>query len=244
MPNMILMLGFVPVMVLFAFSVQWASLSGIHSSAERLPVCRDSYLGYSFLLFSFAWVLFFLYGVNIRFAFLLPVGATFAIAGDYYNLQFEGARHSMRGESVFGGIIFFTMVQLCYALAFLARVSVETLTRSGFLVPLLVAFLLLPLALFFSRVWNKERPRRIMFAFFAYDLVLGLMVAVAVSSAIAYGGPWYLVAAGAVSYVVSDSLIGVTTINGRHPISEFQTPWLAYLIGQGLIQYGYALLLL
>jgi len=37
MPSMIAMLAFVPVMVIFAFSVQWGSVASIHSSAERLP---------------------------------------------------------------------------------------------------------------------------------------------------------------------------------------------------------------
>jgi len=78
---------------------------------------------------------------------------------------------------------------------------------------------------------------------FAYGLLLGTMSAIAISSAIVYGGFWWFVATGAFFYLVSDAVLGMTTIHGWHPIAEFQIPWFTYLIGQGLILYGYALIL-
>ena len=244
MSSMIAMLAFVPVMVVFAFSVQWESVSSIHSSAERLPECRMAYVGYSFLMTVFAWLLYFMYATRIPLGFLLPLGASFALAGDFYYLQFEIARHTMRSESLLGGIIFFILTQIAYAAAFLARVPLGTLIRSGAFVPAFAFFVAVFAALFAFRVWNAARPRRLMVASAVYSLALAFMVSVAVSAAIAVGGPWRLIGLGAVSFAVSDYLQGETTVHGRHPAYEFQVPWLAYLIAQALILYGFALSLL
>ena len=241
MPSMIAMLAFVPVMVILAFSVQWGSVASIHSSAERLPECRMAYIGYSFLMTVFAWLLYFMYATRIPLGFLLPLGASFALAGDFYYLQFELARHTMRSESLLGGILFFILTQIAYAAAFLARVPFGTLVRSGAFIPALAFFVAVFAALFVLRVWNAERPRRLMVASAAYSLALAFMVSVAVSAAIAVGGPWRLIALGAVSFAVSDYLQGETTVHGRHPAYEFQVPWLTYLIAQALILYGFAL---
>lgn len=244
MNSMIVTLAFVPVLVVFAFSVHWGSVASLHSSAERLPVCRITYLGFSFLMNSFAWLLFVMYGTRAPLAFLLPLGATFACAGDFYNLQFETARHSIRCESVFGGILFFILTQASYAAAFLSRVSLRDLAGHGFFVPVFVSIGAVCAAFFMLRVWSPSRPRKIMVAAAVYALSLSFMTSVAVSAALASRGPWILVALGAASFVVSDGMMGETTIHGRHPASEFQVPWLAYLIAQALIPYGYALTLL
>ncbi len=244
MNSMIVTLAFVPVLVVFAFSVHWGSVASLHSSAERLPACRMAYFGFSFLMNSFAWLLFVMYGTREPLAFLLPLGATFACAGDFYNLQFETARHSLRCESVFGGILFFILTQVSYSAAFLARVPLQDLVARGFIVPVVVIIGALCVAFFILRVWSPSRPRKIMVAAAAYALSLGFMTSVAVSAAFASRGPWILVALGAASFVISDGMMGETTIHGRHPASEFQVPWLAYLIAQALIPYGYALALL
>jgi hypothetical protein len=241
---MIVTLAFVPVLVVFAFSVHWGSVASLHSSAERLPACRITYFGFSFLMNSFAWLLFVMYGTRAPLAFLLPLGATFACAGDFYNLQFETARHSLRCESVFGGILFFILTQVSYAAAFLARVPLQDLVRRGFFVPVLISIVALCAAFYILRVWSPSRPRKVMLAAGAYALTLAFMTSVAVSAAIAARGSWLFVALGAASFVVSDGMMGETTIHGRHPASEFQVPWLAYLIAQALIPYGYALTLL
>lgn len=244
MPDMITMLAFVPVMVVFAFSVHWGSVAALHSSAERLPACRFAYLGYSFLMLSFSWLLWIIYGSRAGLAFLMPLGAAFAFGGDFYNLQFEVARHTAREESVFGGILFFTLTQGAYSAALLARKPLAGLVGSVLFIPVASATVVALVAFFALRVWNPARPRRIMIAAFAYGLVLAFMASVAITAAIVTRERgWILIALGAASFVFSDLAMGGTTIRGRHPVSEFQVPWFAYLIAQGSIQYGYALIL-
>jgi hypothetical protein len=51
----------------------------------------------------------------------------------------------------------------------------------------------------------------------------------------AAGGAWIIVAVGAGMFLLSDAIMGQTTIRGRHPRTEFQVPWLTYLAAQGLI---------
>lgn len=79
---------------------------------------------------------------------------------------------------------------------------------------------------------------------FLYGFALGAMTAVALSAALARGGPWIAVAAGALFFLISDAVMGETTLHGRHPKHEYQIPWGTYLAAQGLILAGTAVVLL
>ncbi len=234
------MFAFVPAMIVFAFAVHWGSLAGMRSSAERLPVCRLPYLGYSFLIVVFSWVLYALAGSGSSLAIFMPIGASLAFAGDFYNLQFEAARHSVKGESTTEGMIAFSFVQLSYTAAYLARVRLAALVESGYLPVSFALVAAILIGFFVLKIWNPARPEGLMVATMAYGLALAVATAIAVSTAILLGGWWILIALGSALFVASDFAMGVTTVHGRHPAWEFQGPWLAYLIAQGLIQYGYA----
>ncbi len=141
-------------------------------------------------------------------------------------------------QPLFFGILSFAVAQVCYIGAFLTLVPVRTLVDDGAFVPILAALVIVPAVLFRFGVYDRQRPKTVMLGAFFYGFILGAMAAVALAAAIADGGAWIVVAIGAGFFLLSDAVMGQTTIRGKHPRTEFQIPWLTYLIAQGLIIAG------
>ena len=232
-----LVLAVPPMGIVLGFALHWLTVAKHSTAAERLPFCRGAYLAFSLQLLLYAWAAFGLFGQGEPAALLVALGMTFSFAGDYFNLQFPFAKARIR-EPVILGILSFSIAQLLYIAGFLSRISPRELTQKGFLVPLLVFFLAAPAIVFRLRVFSKERPKAMMRSGFLYGFTLGAMVAVAVSTAIGRGGWWCYVGVGSIFFLVSDAVMGATTLHGRHPPFEYQIPWGTYLVAQGLILFG------
>ncbi|MBN1533415.1 MAG: hypothetical protein JXA20_12175 [Spirochaetes bacterium] len=237
-----ILLAAVPALVIAAFTVHWITIMRIRSSEERLPRCRGAYLGLSIQLVLYGWLVYLLYGRAHPALALVPLGMTFSSAGDLCNLQFDPIRR-MTGEPLFYGILCFMAAQICYIAGFLSMIPVAQLASRGYLYPLLALLIFVPAVLFRFRVYNPERPKSIMAGALIYGAILGSMAAVALSAAWVFGGPWRIIAAGALFFLLSDAIMGETTIHGRHPVTEYQVPWITYLAAQGLILYGFAMAL-
>ncbi len=234
-------LALVPLTVVVSFLIHWLTLLKIKDPQERLPYCRGAYLALSFQLLLFAWIVFTVLDVPGPVAWLVPLGMTLSFAGDFFNLHFDWVARRTK-EPVFWGIVSFALAQFCYIAAFLSLVSLSTLTVEGYFIPVLIALFVVPAALFRLRVYNPARPMSLMAGAFIYGFILGGMAAVAISAALALGGPWYYVALGALFFLLSDAVMGETTIYGRHPSFEFQVPWFTYLVAQGFIIVGSVML--
>lgn len=239
MEQNILLLALAPALVLFSFLAHWLTLAKIDTAEKRLPYCRGAYLAFSIQLSLYGWIVFSAFGPAGIASVLLPLGMSFSSLGDLFNLQF-GPISRRVGQPVFYGIMSFMAAQLCYIGAFAAMVPLSELASDGHLYPLLAALIVVPAILFKFRVYNPSRPKSIMAGAFVYGFILGAMAAIALSAAYVKGGYWYVVAAGALFFLLSDARMGETTIYGRHPRSEFQIPWITYLAAQGLILFGAA----
>ncbi|MDP3180100.1 MAG: lysoplasmalogenase family protein [Spirochaetaceae bacterium] len=224
-----------PAAVIVAFCLHWLTLKPAQNSAERLVLSRGAYLGMSAQLVAYAFIAF--AGGYRPAAILGTLGMAASFAGDVLNLQFPLAKDKL-GEPLAWGILAFIVAQLCYIAAFLSLVPLVELVARGAFVPILAVALVLPALAFRLRVYSPDRPRNLMILAFVYGFPLGTMVAVALSAAIALGGAWVSIAAGAVLFLVSDASMGETTIAGRHPIWEYQISWMTYLCAQGLILFG------
>ncbi len=233
----ILQLGLLPLAIAASFLVHWLSVSRLRTAEARLPYCRGAYLAFSLQLLIFAGYLWSQAQASHAGPGLIALGMAFSFAGDYFNLRFPAAAARL-GEPVFYGILSFAIAQICYLGAFLSFAPLERLLTAGWLIPLALALTIAPALIFRLRVYNPARPKRIMYAAFLYGLLLGVVVAVALSAALAEGGYWLLVAGGMLFFLLSDAVMGETTIHGRHPPFEFQIPWFTYLIAQGLILTG------
>lgn len=227
----------VPLTVVLSFLVHWLTLVKIGDPRERLPFCRGAYLAMSFQMLLYSWIVFGVVDAPRPAACFIPLGMTLSFAGDFFNLQFDSiARRSK--EPVFWGIVSFGLALFCYIGAFLSLAEPSILVSEGYFIPVLAALILLPAIIFRLRVYNPSRSSSITAGAFIYGLILGGMTAVALSAAIAVGGAWYFVAAGALFFLLSDAVMGETTIYGRHPSFEYQLPWFTYLVAQGLIIFG------
>lgn len=228
-----------PALVVLSFFAHWITLVKIETAEHRLPLCRGAYLAFSVQLSLYGWIVFTAFGTGGAASVLLPLGMSFSTLGDIFNLQF-GPICRRLGQPILYGILSFMAAQLCYIGAFVTMVPFSALASDGHLYPLLAALIVAPAILFKFRVYNPLRPKNIMRGAFVYGFILGAMAAVALSAAFLKGGYWYAVAAGAIFFLLSDAIMGETTIHGRHPRYEYQLPWIAYLAAQGLILFGAA----
>jgi len=234
-----LLLALPPALVVLSFFAHWLTIIKFDTAEKRLPYCRGAYLAFSLQLSIYGWVVFTAFGPAGAASVLIPLGMSFSSLGDLFNLQF-GPISRKTGEPVFYGILSFMAAQVCYIGAFATLVPLTELAEQGFLYPLLGALIVVPAILFKFRVYNPGRPKSIMGGAFIYGFILGAMAAIVLSAAWVYGGYWYAVAAGALFFLLSDAIMGETTIYGRHPRFEYQVPWVTYLAAQGLILFGAA----
>jgi len=234
-----LWLAALPASVVLGFLLHWLTIRRVNTAEERLPFCRGAYLAFSLQLFVYSWSVFLLSDDGHPGAILIPLGMTASFAGDYFNLQFPVIQKRM-DEPVFLGILSFAVAQVFYIGGFCFLISPRELASRGFLFPLLALFLIGPAIIFRLRVFHKDRPKTLMRGGLLYGFALGTMVATALAAAVARGGYWYAVAAGSLFFLLSDAVMGETTLHGRHPRYEYQIPWGTYLAAQGLILFGTA----
>lgn len=242
MAGRFILLGFIPALVMAIFLIHWRVIACVRDSAARLARSRWLYLTLSFVMLAYAWFLYAAFEAGFAWSFLVPLGATGAFVGDFFNLQFRPAQKITGNEPVFGGILAFGAMQVCYIAVFMALVDISILVVSGVFFPLVVVLLLVPCVVFVLRVYHPALSARLIVASLVYGCLLGLMATYALCGALLNGGPWALIAAGAFLFMLSDACMGATTVRGHHPPSEFQIPWLTYLAAQALILCGYALL--
>ncbi|MDZ4724576.1 MAG: lysoplasmalogenase family protein [Leptospira sp.] len=232
-------LASIPIAVVSAFFIHWFTLRSVTTGKARLEISRGVYLGFSFQIVIFAGLLFYL-GKSVFLAPLFAVG--FSILGDWFNLHFPVALKN-NGEPLIGGIVSFAMAQLFYISAFFQLTPWNSVYTGVIPYVVTLVFLILPAVIFYFRVYNPKRPKPIMIFAFVYGLVLCFFVSLAVNAFIAFGGYWIFLMLGGLVFLLSDAVMGETTIHGgRHPVWEFQVPWITYLIAQSLLLIGFFLL--
>jgi hypothetical protein len=229
----------IPLAVVSAFLIHWYTIRMVTTSKTRLEISRGVYLGFSLQILIFAVLLFFLG----RSVFLAPVFAViFSFVGDWFNLQFPIAQRN-QGEPIIGGIVGFMMAQFFYISALLQLLPFTAIFVG--VVPYLITlvFLILPGVIFYFRVYHPKRSKPIMISAFVYGLILCFFVSLTVNAFIIYGGYYIYLMIGGLFFLASDAVMGETTINGeRHPVWEYQVPWITYLIAQSFLLVGFFLL--
>lgn len=233
-----LLLALIPITATVAFFIHWFLIAHIPTAQERLPWCRPTYLGLSSQLLIYSWIVPLAFGGKSSLLLLVPLGMTASWLGDIFNLHFDSISTRMAHPLV-GGIYSFMAAQIFYLLFMLSQVDFNRLLSEGYLFILLPLLVVVPALLFRFRVWNPARPKSIMISAFVYGLLLGATAAVAIAAAFSLGGPWIESAIGFLFFLLSDAVMGETTVYGRHPRFEFQIPWGTYLIAQGFILYGF-----
>lgn len=235
-----ILLGFLPFSVCAGFLLHWFLIRKISQPKSRLEQSRESYLTLSFqlLLFSiFLWALGLDVGIWVFFAML------FSFLGDFFNLEFPLAK-KIYPDPLQGGIYSFFIAQIFYLIAIVKTIPLDSLFPTTFHVLLVVGLVVFPAILFPFRIYNPNRDKKILYSALVYGFLLCFVVGLMVNSALVYGGRFWFLAVGGGFFLLSDAVMGETTVHGgRHPVWEFQVPWFTYLIAQGLILYsfGYSL---
>ncbi len=231
-------LASIPVAIISAFCIHWFTISEEQNPNIRLENSRGIYLGFSFQVLVFAWLLFQL--GHSRFAYPLYAIA-FSMIGDWFNLQFPLARKYMK-DPVLGGIFSFAIAQVFFILAFRQLIAWEEIFHGVRPILITAVFIVLPAVIFYFRVYNPNRSKWVMASAFIYGLVLCFFVSLCINAYLLYGGSWIYLAIGAGFFLLSDAVMGETTINGtRRPKWEFQVPWITYLIAQCFLLVGFFL---
>ncbi|TGL62649.1 hypothetical protein EHQ62_15155 [Leptospira jelokensis] len=234
-----LILTAIPFAIVSAFCIHWFTISNEENPETRLQISRGVYLGFSFQVLVFAWLLFQMGHAK----FVYPLYAiTFSMLGDWFNLQFPLTKKYMK-DPVLGGIFSFAIAQVFFILALHQLITWNELYSGIQPYLITIVLLVLPALIFYFRVYNKERSKWVMASAFIYGLVLCFFVSLCINAYFLYGGVWIYLAIGALFFLLSDAVMGETTINGtRHPKWEFQVPWVTYLIAQNLLLIGFFLL--
>jgi hypothetical protein len=230
----------IPLAVISAFLIHWFTIRAVPTGKARLEISRGVYLGFSFQILIFACLLFFL---SSRSVFLAPVFAiAFSFVGDWFNLQFPIAQKN-NGEPIIGGILGFTMAQFFFIAAFLQLTPIHAVFGGILSYGITAGFLILPAVIFYFRVYNPKRPKPIMISAFIYGIILCFFVSLTVNAYVTFGGYWLYLMIGGLVFLASDAVMGETTIHGeRHPVWEYQVPWITYLIAQSFLLVGFFLL--
>jgi hypothetical protein len=137
-----------------------------------------------------------------------------------------------------GGMSVFACAHVLYLVAFIKTLNAEGHFPFGILAMALVIY-----SLMISLSWRKLIPdpgqkKALYYGGLSYGLWIGVMASFALALAVTLGGTWWMVAAGALLFAISDSIIGVTKIgNITLKYSEIWV-WLTYVAGQAGIIYA------
>jgi hypothetical protein len=225
-----------PIAIAISFLLHWITLFPIRTSSERLVLCRGAYIAFSFqlVLYSIA-----LYWVGNRAHPFIIFAMLSSFMGDFFNLQFPDVKKKL-GEPLAYGIGSFAIAQIFYLLALMEVTRWDKIFSLPYSYLILIVLLIVPAIIFKFRVYNPSRPKIIMVSAFLYGILLCFLVALYLNSALTFGGYWWLLVIGGGFFLLSDAVMGETTIHGgRHPRSEFQLPWFTYLIAQGFLILGF-----
>jgi len=156
--------------------------------------------------------------------------------GDIVLMNFKGIGHRMPVPYFYVGAVLFMAAHLLYIRAFSLRIVHDgrQLVNGGFLAAVAVVLIVWILLTVFSVRTGKFSWT--MYALcFVYMCIIGCNCAVIFSFAFSAGG-WYLIAAaGALSFFISDLIIGAGELTGFTTPALQEGIWWFYPIGQILI---------
>lgn len=192
--------------------------------------------------------------VRITLSFLLLVAALFialTAPGTYSYWVLPGMAFSTLGDlfmariiplpnRLYGGIGAFSVAHVFYVTAFVQTLGERGHAPGSIFVQSLFFYVLVTLAVFIFLVHNPTGKlyKEIAIPFLFYILWIAVMAAFAATLAVNTGGWSYLVAIGALSFVISDLIIGVTVLGEKKfPRSELWI-WLTYVLAQMCIIYA------
>lgn len=142
-------------------------------------------------------------------------------------------------QRLIGGMLTFAVAQSFYMTAFIQMMAANGGAAGGRGLWIGVAgygLLLVVGWLFFIR--NPRKPAMLNYGALGYGLWVGGMAIFALNLAMSLGGVWWLTAVGGLFFVLSDLLIGVTSVGGYKIKHKELWVWFTYVAAQMAIIYA------
>ncbi len=225
--------------------LDWAVLLPSKTGDETIRHTRGVYLFLSALLAVYAWIITVLSPGEWAWARLMfPVAMTLSWAGDLFNAEVPAIHRRVGGDhnALLASTVPFSLAHAAYTAGMIGFGGAGIFLFGWWA---LAAFALLAISTLswrFSFYDPRVQKRHVSFGMLAYGCVIALMCAFAVSGMIRYGGWWLMIASGAILFMLSDAILGMTRLRERRIRFWNQYCWALYLLGQCMMQAGFAML--
>lgn len=141
-------------------------------------------------------------------------------------------------DNFIGGIISFSVAHILFILGFskTAKFNGSSIATPKLIIGLIIYPVLMTLTWWFY-IYN---PHKVVLSFGAlvYGLLICLTAAFALASYLTFGKSYLLAAIGSVCFIVSDCIIGMTSIRGSVIPNSITLVWFTYIIALMGIIYG------
>lgn len=225
--------------------LDWMIFLPSKAQEETIRHTRGVYLFLSALLAIYAWLIALLFpGGPVWMRLMFPAAMTASWLGDFFNAEVPAVHKRLGGDhnALLASTIPFSLAHIAY-IAGMAGYNGETIFLGGWWAAVAVVMLAIAILSWRFSIYDKAvQKRHVSLGILAYGCVIALMCAFAISGAIRFGGWWYMIAAGALLFMLSDAILGMTRLKERRIRFWNQYCWTFYLLGQCLMQAGFAML--
>ncbi len=154
--------------------------------------------------------------------------------GDLFMAEVIKLPHRM-----FGAMPAFSGAHILYIIAFISVLPEKKPLFNYELLAGLIFYGLVTIIVWKLYMRNPAKSNIFNYGGLVYGLIIAIMASFALSISLTHGGFWWLAALGALLFVISDLIIGITKIgNTSFRYSELWV-WLTYITGQlGIIYTG------
>jgi len=175
-------------------------------------------------------------GVVFRYAAWVSLGMAASFVGDLIM-----ARLIPVPSRLVGGMVAFGVGHACYVTGYVRTLHAAGQPVVGPALWLgLFGYGVVTVGGWWVAIRNPQREPAVNVGALVYGSWIGVMASVALALASALGGAWWATAAGALSFVASDFLIGLTDIRGVRIRRANDWIWVTYVAGQmGIVYAGW-----
>lgn len=176
----------------------------------------------------------------------------FTIIRNYSFFIFIGMLFSALGDMIMAKVIkfksrliaamaSFSIAHIFYITAYIKAI-IDLQLGFKFLLYILIGVYIITLVLFKKFIFNKNKSSILNKTALIYSLIIGTMTACAMNLVMNYGGGFIITLFGAVIFMLSDFLIGISEIKENGPKNQSIWVWFTYVIGQMCIIYTFIFL--
>lgn len=171
-----------------------------------------------------------------NYSLLILLGMFFSAIGDMIMASIIKLKNRL-----IGGMSFFSLAHIFYILAYLKAIAAYK-ENLNYLVFILIGMYIFCIILWRVFVFNSTKSLTLNMVALVYALVICTMASLAINISLTVSGAWWMTTIGALLFILSDFLIGLSEIKEKGPKNQSVWVWLTYVPAQMCIIYTLALL--